>query len=377
MVESGVIEDKSLRIFHIVRRAEGGIRRHVIELLSGLRGQFKHILAASPEFYQSLPDGLLQSIDFVPFDIGDGAGIGYIPQLYRLAGHVRREKPDIIHCHGYKAVLPGIICSKLFGTGLVITGHNLFPANAPKPAKILIKFAGRASNRMIAVSPSLKASLVAAGVEDQKIKVIPNGIDLSGYGNVERDAKNTVDELGIDAASEVILTVARLTAVKGIETLVRAVPIIAERHPNVKVLIAGDGPDRQTLAELAERAADGRVVFLGHRRDVPQLLAAADVVAIPSLSEGHPLILIEAMASKKPVVASSVGGLADTLRDGDTGVLVPPADPKALAEGIVSVLDSPDLVSRLSQSARRYAEEEFSVEKMIADTKEVYLCAAV
>ncbi|MEN6519780.1 MAG: glycosyltransferase family 4 protein [Armatimonadota bacterium] len=372
-----MIDDKSLRIFHIVRRAEGGIRRHVIELLSGLRGQFKHMLAASPEFYQSLPDEVLQNVDYMQFDVGDGAGIGYIPQLYRLASYVKRRKPDIIHCHGYKTVLPGIICSRLFGTGLVITGHNMFPTNAPRLAKILIRLAGRVSNRMIAVSPSLKASLVAAGVDEQKIEVIPNGINLSDYGNAGKSVKYMVDELGIDVSSKVIFTAARLTKVKGVETLILAVPIIAERRPNVRVLIAGDGPDRQSLMELAEKAADGRVVFLGHRRDVPRLLAAADVVAIPSLSEGHPLILVEAMASEKPVVASSVGGLADTLRDGDTGILVPPADPKALAEGIISVLDSPDLASRLSRSARCYAEEEFSVEKMIADIKEVYLCAAV
>jgi glycosyltransferase involved in cell wall biosynthesis len=141
------------------------------------------------------------------------------------------------------------------------------------------------------------------------------------------------------------------------------------------VLIAGDGPDREALHELARNTAPETVVFLGYREDVPNLLAAADVVAIPSLAEGHPLILIESMAARKAIVASRVGGLADTITDNETGLLVPPADPKALAEAILTVIESPGLAERLGASARRHAEQEFALERMIARMEEVYLCA--
>jgi glycosyltransferase involved in cell wall biosynthesis len=140
------------------------------------------------------------------------------------------------------------------------------------------------------------------------------------------------------------------------------------------VLIVGDGPDREKLQALAGQVSPSNVWFFGQRYDVPVLLAAADVVAIPSLAEGHPMILIEAMAAEKPIAASDVGGIADAVEDGRTGLLVPPADHKALAEAIIRVLDSSNLASWLGSESRRWAEKKFAVGQMIHHTEEVYLC---
>jgi glycosyltransferase involved in cell wall biosynthesis len=172
----------------------------------------------------------------------------------------------------------------------------------------------------------------------------------------------------------VILCAARLTEVKGVEYLVRAAALVHERHPSIRVMIAGDGPDRTALADLAGEVAPGIVTFIGHRDDLPQLLASADMVAIPSLAEGLPLMLVESMAAGRPIVASRVGGLADVLANGETGLLVPPADPTALAEALIAVVESPELATRLGERARLIAEQEFSLDKMIEYTKEVYLC---
>ena len=349
------------------------MHKHVAALLSGLRGRFVHTLAASPDFLESLPNSAAEGTDFVPVDIGDHAGLSSLLQGIGLARHARRARADIVHSHGYKAVVPGVVAARLTGAKSIITGHNLFPAEASNLAKASLRLAARLSDRVIAVAPALAASLAAAGVDERKITVVPNGIDLSVYDAGDR--RPVLESLRIDDRTKIVLCAARLTEVKGVEHLIRAAALLSERRSDVRVLIAGDGPDREALHELARNTAPETVVFLGYREDVPNLLAAADVVAIPSLAEGHPLILIESMAARKAIVASRVGGLADTITDNETGLLVPPADPKALAEAILTVIESPGLAERLGASARRHAEQEFALERMIARMEEVYLCA--
>jgi glycosyltransferase involved in cell wall biosynthesis len=225
---------------------------------------------------------------------------------------------------------------------------------------------------VIAVGPAVAASLVAAGAAAHKIEIVPNGIDVAAYGGGDRES--ALQGLGIEEGARIVFCAARLTKVKGVDHLIRSAALVRARREDVRVLIAGDGPEREALKELARQVAPGSVRFLGRRDDVPDLLAAAGVVAIPSLAEGQGLILLEAMAAGRPVVASRVGGLADVVQDGETGLLVPPADPEALAAGILAVVESPELAARLGASARRYAETELTVERMIARMEEVYLC---
>jgi glycosyltransferase involved in cell wall biosynthesis len=350
------------------------MQRHVAELLSGLRGRVSHTLAASPEFYNSLPSSAVDGIAFIPTDIGDSVGPRTLAQAVTLARHAKRISSDIVHSHGYKAAVPGVIAAKIARKKSIITGHNLFPADASAAAKSSIRLAARFSDRVIAVAPALAASLAAVGVDKRKIVIIPNGINISTYNGA--GDKRVLATLGIDASSPVVLCAARLTEVKGVEHLIRAAALISSRRPDVRVLIAGDGPDRDALVALAEQLAPETVRLIGHRDDMPNLLAAADVVAIPSLAEGHPLILVESMAARKPIVASRVGGLPDVIKDKETGLLVPPADPEALATALLAVIESPELAARLGDSARRYAEKEFTVERMLARTEEVYLCIA-
>jgi len=358
---------------HVVRRAGGGMQRHVATILSGSRGRFDHTLAASADFFDSLPKAAAEGTDFVRVDIGDRIGPTAFVQAVRIARHARRARADIVHSHGYKAAVPGAIAARLAGTRSIVTGHNLFPADASRAAKVSMRLAARLSARVIAVAPALAASLTAAGVDPRKIVTIPNGVDLSAYGAGSRRSVRAGLNIGDEAP--LVFCAARLTEVKGVGYLIRSVALISARRPDARVLIAGDGPDRESLRGLARRVAPESVMFLGHRDDVSDLLAAADVVAIPSLAEGHPLILIESMAAGRAIVASRVGGLADTIKDGENGLLVPPADPEALAGAIMSVIERPELAERLGAAARRHAEKEFGADRMIAATEEVYLCA--
>jgi glycosyltransferase involved in cell wall biosynthesis len=167
----------------------------------------------------------------------------------------------------------------------------------------------------------------------------------------------------------VIGNVARLVAQKDQRTLVEAAPAILEPFPEARFVVVGDGPLR---ADLERRAAGLPFEFTGGRGDVPDLLAGFDVFAFPSLYEGLCLAVIEAQAAGVPVVATPVGGIRETVVDGETGLLVPPQDARALAAAVCRLLEDRELVARLAAEAKRRARERFSVERMVERTLELY-----
>ncbi len=164
--------------------------------------------------------------------------------------------------------------------------------------------------------------------------------------------------------------VARLAEQKGQRTLLAAVPSVLDRHPETRFAIAGDGELRQELKQLSEQYGD-HVVMLGNRSDVPDLLASFDVFAYPSRFEGLCLAVIEAQAAGVPVVATPVGGIRETVQDGETGLLVPPDDPQALADAIVRLLDDREEAASMAARAREQAQQ-FSEERMVERTLALY-----
>jgi len=190
-----------------------------------------------------------------------------------------------------------------------------------------------------------------------------------------------VIELGIDlerfAGGKTVLegrivgNIARLAAQKGHRDLVAAAPKVLERHPDVRFVVAGDGELRSQLTGLARPLGD-RFVFLGEREDVPDVLASFEVFAYPSRFEGLCVAVIEAQAAGVPVVATPVGGIPENVLDGETGLLVPPNDPGALAEAINRLLDEPELARTLAERARPRVAERYARERMVERTLALY-----
>jgi glycosyltransferase involved in cell wall biosynthesis len=201
-------------------------------------------------------------------------------------------------------------------------------------------------------------------VSADKIVVIPNAAKTDANASpVPRSV------LAREDGTPVVLTVARLDGQKGIHHLLDAVSAV----PNASFAIAGDGPNRAALeAYAASVGVSDRVRFLGHRQDVPSLLAAADLFVLPSLYEGLPLSVLEAMASGVPVIATGIGGTDEVVRDGETGTLVPPADPAALAAAIVRTLGDRERASRLALAARALVAREYSVASMVRSVSQLY-----
>ena len=229
----------------------------------------------------------------------------------------------------------------------------------------------RFSDAFIAVSEEGRRRMIAVErIDPDRITLIPNGI----AGFEPGDGTRVRRELGIGTGDPVIGSVGHLRPEKAFEVLVEAAARLGEGGLRPAVLIAGEGPERERLEGLiAARGLGGSVRLLGARSDVPDLLAALDVAVCCSEFEGGPLSVMEYMEAGLPVVASDVGGLPELVVDGESGVLVPPRDPEALAAALAGLLGDPGARRRMGQEGRRLRRERWSLEAWTARIEDLYL----
>lgn len=202
------------------------------------------------------------------------------------------------------------------------------------------------------------------GTDPARLKILYNGVDPALYARKSQAAK-VRQELGLPPEAPVVGLVARLDhRAKGHLELLQALSLLKERH-TIHALMVGGGRRQEEMRQLAASLGLADVVhFLGNRRDVPELLAAMDIFVLPSHSEGVSLAVLEAMAAGLPVIVSAVGGLPEIVQQGETGLLIPPKDPEALAHSLARVLEEPGLARSLGQKAREHVQEKYSLERM-------------
>jgi len=258
------------------------------------------------------------------------------------------------------------------------------------PAQIALqRQAYRCAHAVVANSRAAAQQLQNEGLATDRIHVVANGIDAARFAprtaarpvttvlTVANLRKEKAHEVLLGAAARpatTVLTVANLRKEKAHEVLLGAAARLAPRHPQLKFLIAGDGPRYAELRALAQRLdVEHQVRFLGHTEDVPSLLAQADLFVLPSRSEAFPNGAIEAMAAGLPVIASRVGGLVDLIEDGRTGVLVPPDDPSALAAAIESMVVAPAGAAAIGSAARDEVVQRYSFERMVRAFEDLFL----
>jgi glycosyltransferase involved in cell wall biosynthesis len=226
---------------------------------------------------------------------------------------------------------------------------------------MMMRYLSKLVDRFVCVSEEVAVLSRQQGITGSRLRTIKNGIDMGRFRFH-----------GPDAAGPVV-AVARLSPEKDVANLVHATALCAPRVPELRVEVAGDGPCLGELQALAASLGVGdRITFLGEVRDVPALLARARMFVLPSRSEGIPLTALEAMACGLPVVATRVGGLPEVVDEGVTGLLVPPADPAALADAMVAIGSDPDRCDRMGRAGRRRAEERFDVRRMVAEYEALY-----
>jgi glycosyltransferase involved in cell wall biosynthesis len=292
--------------------------------------------------------------------------------LTDLVSLARERRARVLHVHGYAAADFGRLAARVVGAKLVLHEHFADP-RMPAYQALADRLLSRYTDGAIAVSRSTRDFLVGERfVPPDRVRLIWNGAPLDEFAPVPREHSfRARRELGLPDDALVVGTIGRLNAQKGHRFLLEAAARLLPRQPGARVL-AGDGDLMEDLrTQAATLGLSDRVVFAGHRADVPDLLGALDVFCIASLYEGTPLALFEAMAAGKAIVSTSVDGCREVLEDGVTGLLVPPADAAALAEGLDRVLGDEDLRARLGHAARA-ASRRYDVRTCVDEMQALY-----
>jgi glycosyltransferase involved in cell wall biosynthesis len=351
--------------------AFGGTERALLQLLGGLdRARWRPVLfhADAPGATQLVDEARALGVPTHPVPVATSASRG-IASIGPVVGTLRRERAKVFHAHQIWSLSCryGIVAAALAGVRARVATAQLF-VEMPPLIGIDLQHAliTRCLHQQVAVSRFVASRLRDRfRVRPERIVVIPNAAATSG-GTASPAPRA---ELASSGTAPIVLTVARLDAQKGVEHLLEAAAAV----PQASFAIAGDGPDRAALEARASTLRLGdRVRFLGHRRDVPSLLAASDLFVLPSLYEGFPLSVLEAMVAGVPVVATAIGGTDEVVRDGETGTLVPPADPAALASAIARTLGDRERASRLALAARELVAREYSVGSMVGSVSRLY-----
>jgi glycosyltransferase involved in cell wall biosynthesis len=296
-----------------------------------------------------------------------------------LIGYCRGHKFDLLHTHKYKDNILGAIAAARCGIPSVVrTVHGLSePFQGIQSLRMgLYELCDDVAirlkvDRLIAVSSQIEQVLGRRyGVG--KVVQIHNGIRIDQTQGI-RAPQETRQLLGIDPSHRIIGTVGRLTAVKGHEHFLVAAQRLLQYRRDLHFVIVGDGPLLNYLKDMATNLCiTGHVRFLGHRDDTYDLMGAMDVFVLPSLHEGIPMVLLEAMALARPVVASQVGGIPEVITDSEHGLLVPAADPDGLVEGCRRFLDDGCLAERCGKAGQRRAQQDFSASSMGAKVAALY-----
>ncbi len=347
----------------------GGAERHVVDLALALRRK-GHEVAVTCSAAGELSDLLDRANVPVRALLGRlvkrRVSVAYAREIGRL---VRDQRFDVVHAHIYASAAASALATLGTGVPLVVTEHTE-GAWQGRRAHFVSRLICRRARRVIAVSTPIRRRLIERdGVSPEKISLVPNAV-IPAPDTLPRSPGAPPEGWH---EGPLVGVVARLQPEKGIANFLKAAARISSSCPEARFLVVGDGPLREELLRLANRLGlRERVRFLGHRADARDLIGLLDVLAVPSLTEGTPLTVLEAMAAGVPIVASAVGGVPDQVRHGKEGLLVPPEDPAALGDALLELLQDPGLARRLGEAARRRADSEFAHATMVQRIEAVY-----
>jgi glycosyltransferase involved in cell wall biosynthesis len=300
---------------------------------------------------------------------------------WKLAEIIKREQIDLVHVHApFAGSILACLAGKIANVSVIVHAHSQDPLSTNSLIKAYQRImrwwtSKVCCNAVISVSEQIKDELIAEGFYERKFHVVYNGTPLT-YQQIE--PKSIRHNLNIPDDVFVIVHVGRLCKGKGQHILLQAASIWRQYNKKIIYLIIGEDSEQngaylQHLKDIAaELKVNDIVKFLGQRLDVPQILAAADLLVLPSFSEGLPLVILEAMAVGKPVIATSVGGVSEIVIHEETGLLVPVGDASALAEAIFEMVQNPDSASEMGRKGLEIVKENFSVEKMRQEIFDIY-----
>ncbi|OGF45870.1 MAG: hypothetical protein A2231_07085 [Candidatus Firestonebacteria bacterium RIFOXYA2_FULL_40_8] len=368
------------KLLHIVTRLEhGGTLTNILSLMEGLSKDYDVVLALGS--FKTEKEKVEKS------SVASGYRIVWLEEFRRnisplkdintlmdLIDLILRENPYLVHTHTSKAGILGRMACAVTGVKKTIHtphGHVFYGYFNPFVSYIYIvleKLAARFTKKIIVFSQAEKKDHLERNIgRDDKFAVIPNGIRPEPY-LIEYDTAAKKLELGICLDKKVLGFAGRLEPVKGVDLFVKAVKLLNKERSDFIAVMAGTG----TLEKGIKDLVDDTLKLIGHREDLPEILALIDVFVMPSLNEGFGLAAVEAGLSKKPVIASRVGGLPEIITDNETGLLVPSGNLELLCSSIKKLLDDPVEAKRLGENGRKKALEYYSEGKMLEGLKKLY-----
>ena len=364
--------DKKIKLVHVIPSMNTGGRESVVlHILDHLnRDRFDvRVMCLSNE--GSLYDHFISKNVPIYF-LRKNAG--FTPRVYlKLYRHFTKNDYHIVHSHNPGAFLYGAVAAKLAGTPVIINSEHGYGNIISWRKKAAESFLMNTVYKTLAVSKELRDTLSSRPfVRKDKIQVLYNGIDsekINSFSHRDEIRKT----FGVYESQLVIGTVGRLATVKDHETLIRCFKLIYEVFSQSKLVIVGEGPEKNKLRSLVtELGLSDKVLFTGERRDVPALLSGMDIFVLSSISEGTSITLLEAMAAGIPVVATSVGGNKEVIENGVTGLLIPPKDPEMMAEAIHTLFSDKMMAQSFSAAGKKMVAEKFSIKNMVRTLENLY-----
>ncbi|MEL7567534.1 MAG: glycosyltransferase family 4 protein [Dehalobacterium sp.] len=382
-----------MNILHVVRPAEGGMKNHILSLLLHLdKTKYKMILAC-PQKEEWLPILAGTGVEVVNLPLkGNISLFSDIESVVLLAQLINKKEIHLLHTHGMKAGLVGRLAGgvlhSLMGKWgarkdisrpyILSTVHNsVYQYQIPQYQRHLIGKVQRGlaqqTDRFITVSQALKKEIMQwEEIPEDKIQVIYNGIKTDFFKNKTTTPYDKL-RLGLNPLLPVVGTVARLAPQKGVEYFIQAAYLVAQVVDRVQFLIVGGGPLRKDLEkETLKLGLRDKIIFTGQHPDTSRIYPLIDVFVMPSLSEGLSISVIEAMAAKRPILATAIGGIPELIDHRETGILVPPGNKQALAQGILELLKRPKWSEKLAEAAGQKAQNLYTIEKMVHQTEDIY-----
>jgi L-malate glycosyltransferase len=297
-----------------------------------------------------------------------------IYQLVRLAGHLRRERFEVVHTHDLWSNLMGVLAARMAGVPAIISSRRdlaNFDWYKGAKRKWLRRIQNLSSVVLANATPIRDALIAEDGFAPEKLRVIHNGVDTAKFQRAKRDRERLFP--GMENQKLVVLVGNMHTDVKGHPWLIAAAPAVLQEFPQTQFVFAGDGDARPVFEEQAVKSGmQSNFKFLGRRGDIPDVLASCDIAVLPSRAEGLPNAVLEYMAAGLPTIASRVGGNAELVEDGVTGLLVPPENSEELATALLRLLRDPELARRMAASGQKIVVENYSFERLIQEVDMLY-----
>lgn len=350
----------------------GGITSYIISLAKGLskKGHKVFVASSGGYFVKKLKTDNIAHIT-IPISTKSELSPKVLFSSIRLLNFARRESIDVIHAQTRVTQVLAFLVSKILRIPYITTCHGFFKKRIGR------RLFGAWGRKTVAISEAVREHLVNDfRVKKSDIELIYNGIELKKFKNYSESEKEAIKrELNLKQGP-IIGVIARVSPVKGHKYLIEAMRKVIEKVSDARLLIIGDGPAKDEVVSLVERLKiKENIYFFGSVLDAAKFLSIMDVFVMPSLQEGLGLSAIEALAMKKAVVASDVGGVYTIIKNNATGVLVPPRDSEVLAKAIVDLLGDEQLRVRLGSQGRKLVEDKFSLDMMIEKIERLYISA--